>query len=226
MTEVVGVELEAILTMRAEYRREMDCQIVHDSWHARGFTNSYLLRVDGEIVGYGSVGGAPGEPKETVKEFFVRPDARRSALPLFRQLAKTSGAHRIEAQTNDLLLSLMLYDCAVDLASERILFADAAMTVYPPPDVELLRLADADRVFPHTVEPVGDWNGDIYMEVAASQQRHGLGSYLVQELKRICYEAGVIPAARCHQDNVGSRLTLQRAGLLPCARIVRARLAV
>ena len=62
MTEVVGVELEAILTMRAEYRREMDCQIVHDSWHARGFTNSYLLRVDGEIVGYGSVGGEPGEP--------------------------------------------------------------------------------------------------------------------------------------------------------------------
>ena len=161
-----------------------------------------------------------------MKEFFVRPDARRSALPLFRQLAKTSGAHRIEAQTNDLLLSLMLYDCAVDLASERILFADAAMTVYPPPDVELRRLADADRVFPHTVEPVGDWNGDIYMEVAASHQRHGLGSYLVQELKRICYEAGVIPAARCHQDNVGSRLTLQRAGLLPCARIVRARLAV
>jgi GNAT superfamily N-acetyltransferase len=247
MTEVAAVELEAILAMRAEYRREMDCQIVHDSWHARGFTNSYVLRVDGEIVGYGSVGGSPGDPKETVKEFFVRPDARRAALPLFRQLVKTSGARRIEAQTNDLLLSLMLYDCAVDLTSERILFADAALTIYPPPDAQLRRIADADRVFPHTVEPIGDWGlerggeivatggilhhynppyGDIYMEVAASHRRQGLGSYLVQELKRICYEAGVIPAARCHQDNVGSRLTLQRAGLFPCARIVRGRLAV
>src|SRR5882757_5109822 len=110
MTEVVGVELEAILAMRDEYRREMDCQIVHDSWHGRGLTNSYLLRVDGEVVGYGSVGGASPEAKDTVKEFFVRPDSRRAALPLFRQLAKTGVARRIEAQTNDLLLSLMLYD--------------------------------------------------------------------------------------------------------------------
>jgi GNAT superfamily N-acetyltransferase len=249
MTEVLAAELEAILAMRAEYRREMDCQIVHDSWHARGFTSSFLLRVDGETVGYGSVGGSPGEPKDTVKEFFVRPDARRAALPLFRQLVKTSGARRIEAQTNDLLLSLMLYDCAVDLTSERILFADAAMTVYPPPDVKLRHLDDGerDRVFSHTVEPIGEWGlerggeivatggilrhynppyGDLYMEVAASHRRQGLGSYLVQELKRICYEGGVIPAARCHQDNVGSRLTLQRAGMLPCARIVRGRLAV
>jgi GNAT superfamily N-acetyltransferase len=249
MTEAVGVELDAILAMRDEYRREMDCQIVHDSWHARGFTNSYLLRVDGETVGYGSVGGAPGDAKDKVKEFFVRPDSRRAALPLFRQLAKTSGARRIEAQTNDVLLTLMLYDCGVDLTSDVILFADAAMTVYPPPDVELRRIADADRdrIFPHTVEPVGDWGlerggqivatggilrhynppyGDIYMEIAASHRRQGLGSYLVQELKRICYETGAIPAARCQQDNIASRLSLQRAGLLPCARIVRGRLAI
>ena len=249
MTEVVGVELAAILAMRDEYRREMDCQIVHDSWHARGFTSSYLLRVDGEVVGYGSVGGSPGDPKDTLKEFFVRPHARRAALPLFRQLVKTSGARQVAAQTNDLLLSLMLYDCAVDLTSETILFADGATTVYPPPDVELRPIAGAegDHVFPHTVEPVGDWGlarggeivatggilrhynppyGDIYMEVAAPHRRQGLGSYLVQELKRICYESSAIPAARCNQKNVGSRLTLQRAGLLPCARIVRGRLAV
>jgi GNAT superfamily N-acetyltransferase len=249
MTEVFAAELEAILAMRAEYRREMDCQIVHDSWHARGFTSSYLLRVDGEVVGYGSVGGSPGDPRDTLKEFFVRPHARRAALPLFRQLVKTSGARQVAAQTNDLLLSLMLYDCAVDVTSETILFADGATTVYPPPDVELRRIAGAeqDGVFPHAVEPVGDWGlerggeivatggilrhynppyGDIYMEVAAPHRRQGLGSYLVQELKRICYEGGVIPAARCNQDNVGSRLTLQRAGLLPCARIVRGRLAL
>jgi GNAT superfamily N-acetyltransferase len=248
MIEVAGVELEAIVAMRDEYRREMDCQIVHDSWHGRGFTRSYRLRVDGETVGYGSVGGAPSEPTDIVKEFFVRAHARRAALPLFRQLAKTSGARRVEAQTNDLLLSLMLYDCAVDVSSDRILFADAALTVYAPPDVELRPIADAERgrVFAHTVEPVGDWGlerggevvatggirrhynppyGDIYMEVAASHRRQGLGSYLAQELKRICYESGFVPGARCGQDHIASRLTLQRAGLLPCARIVRGRLA-
>ena len=37
------VDVDAIVTLRAEYRREMACQIVHDSWHRRGFTQSYLL---------------------------------------------------------------------------------------------------------------------------------------------------------------------------------------
>jgi GNAT superfamily N-acetyltransferase len=67
--------------------------------------------------------------------------------------------------------------------------------------------------------------GDIYMEVSAPHRRKGLGSYLVQELKRICRDMGCVPAARCGQDNMASRLTLQRAGLLPCARIVRGRIA-
>ena len=70
--DVAPAPLDAILGMREEYRREMGCQIVHDSWHARGFTSSYLLRARGEIVGYGSVGGAPRDAKDTVKEFFVR----------------------------------------------------------------------------------------------------------------------------------------------------------
>ena len=49
--EVEAVPLEEIAGMREEYRREMACQIVHDSWHARGFTTSYLLRLDGEVAG-------------------------------------------------------------------------------------------------------------------------------------------------------------------------------
>lgn len=243
------VPLEAILGLREEYRREMDCQIVHDSWHARGFTDSYLCRIDDEIVGYGSVGGAPPEPKDTLKEFFVLSRFRCTALPLFRQLVAISGARAIEVQTNDVLLSLMLYDCAVDVTSETILFADAVTTALPAPGVALSSMTDADRanVFPHISEPVGDWAlacdrelaatggiffhynppyGDIYMEVAGPYQRRGFGSYLVQELKRICYDMGRVPAARCHQNNQASRLTLQRAGMFPCARILRGRIAV
>lgn len=248
-TQVIQTPLAAILTWREEYRREMGCQIVHDSYHARGFADSYLLRIDGRDVGYGSVAGNPRGPRETVKEFYVRPAFRGEALPLFRQLATVAGARWIEAQTNDLLLSLMLFDCATELASETILFADGGTTTHALSGAALRPVTDADlpAIFPHSREPIGDWGlevegtivatggllfhynppyGDIYMEVATPHQRRGYGTYLVQELKRICYENGNVPAARCHQDNVSSRRTLQRAGMLPCARIVRGRLAV
>jgi hypothetical protein len=39
-------------------------------------------------------------------------------------------------------------------------------------------------------------------------------------LKRICYEGGSVPCARCNPDNVASRKTLQKAGFVPCAHIL------
>ena len=247
--EVVHVPLEHIVNLHEEYRREMNCQIVHDSWHLRGFTRSYVLRMAGKTVGYGSVGGPPREAKDTLKEFFVLPGWREAALPLFRQLVAVSGARTVEAQTNDVLLTLMVFDCAVELVSETILFADAIVTHHlAPSGVTLREVSPADRttVFAHTTEPDGDWGlefghelvatggvlvhynppyGDIYMEVARPYQRRSFGTYLVQELKRLCREMGHIPAARWQSANHASRRTLQRAGLLPCARIVRGRLA-
>ena len=248
--EAVEAPLDAILEMRDEYRREMNCQIVHDSWHARGFTTTWLLHMDGRTVGYGSVGGAPRETKDTLKEFFVLPAFRGDARRLFRELVAASGARTVESQTNDPLLLLMTYDHAVAITSETILFADGFTTRFdlPAPRATLRRLSDADQehVFEHTVEPVGEWGveldgavvatgglafhynppyGDIYMEVAPAHRRKGVGSWLVQELKRVCHEMGHIPAARCNQANVGSRRTLERAGMVPCARILTGRLA-
>jgi GNAT superfamily N-acetyltransferase len=246
--DVSRVPLDAIAGLREEYRREMNCQIVHDCWHARGFTYSYLFRLADEVVGYGSVGGVPPAPKAIVKEFFVLPRHRAAALPLFRLLVAVSAAKTIETQTNDVLLSLMLHDCASDLASDTILFSDAVTTSHEAPGVTLRPLTGADRasVFRHTVEPIGDWGlesdhevvatggvffhynppyGDVYMEVAEPFRRRGFGTYLVQELKRICRETGHLPAARCGTDNLASRSTLQRAGMFPCGRIVRGRIA-
>jgi len=246
--EVTQVPVDAILSLREEYRREMNCQIVHDSYHARGFTDSYLLRRQRQVVGYGSVAGDPLGPREIIKEFYVLPSHRGSALLLFRSLIASSRARWIEAQTNDLLLTLLLFDCATELASDRILFANAYTTHLAPPGVVLRPVTNADRagIFAHTREPVGQWGlelgreivatggllfhynppyGDIYMEVAAPYQRQGYGSHLVQELKRLCLEMERIPAARCDHGDLASRLTLQRAGMLPCARIVRGRIA-
>ena len=35
--------------------------------------------------------------------------------------------------------------------------------------------------------------GDIYMETAEPYRRRGLGSFIVQELKRVCYEGDMAP---------------------------------
>ena len=68
--------------------------------------------------------------------------------------------------------------------------------------------------------------GDLFMEVDESYRRRGFGSYVLQELKRICYEMGKTPASRCNVSNVASRNTLQKAGLLPCARLLQGEVAV
>ena len=62
--------------------------------------------------------------------------------------------------------------------------------------------------------------GDIYMEVAEPFRKRGLGCYLVQELKRVCYEQGSVPAARCSLTNIASRKTLQKAGFVPCGHLL------
>ena len=51
----------------------------------------------------------------------------------------------IRAQTNDRLLMLMLYDCATDITSDTILFADAVTTHLPCPGGGTLRkITDAE----------------------------------------------------------------------------------
>ena len=62
--------------------------------------------------------------------------------------------------------------------------------------------------------------GDVFMNVAEPARRQGFGSCLVQEVKRVCYEAGKKPAARCNPTNAASRRTLEKAGFLPCGRLL------
>ncbi|MGH7970360.1 MAG: GNAT family N-acetyltransferase, partial [Limisphaerales bacterium] len=62
--------------------------------------------------------------------------------------------------------------------------------------------------------------GDIYMEINEGFRKRGLGSFLVQELKRECYAVGAVPCARCNPSNLASRRTLLRAGFVPCAHIL------
>jgi GNAT superfamily N-acetyltransferase len=104
-----------------------------------------------------------------------------------------------------------------------------------PPGTALFRpWRDGDKAFDHTSEPTGDFVlavneeivatggfllhynapfADLYMEVKPEHRQKGLGSYLIQELKRECYAAGRVPAARCNNVNTASRATLLKGGM-------------
>jgi len=225
------------------YRLEMNCQIIHDSVHTRpGCTQEYLLFTSGRPVGYGSVAvGGPWKGKPTVYEFYVLPHHRSHAFELFRTLLTASGAVMINVQTNDPLITVMLHTFAHDVTNEAILFHDNLTTVLSPSGATFRGATPADASdvpmdqlkwhgvveFECQVAATGGilfhYNrpyGDIYMDVVESFRRRGLGSFLVQELKRVCYEGGSIPAARCSSGNVASRRTLHKAGFVACGNIL------
>jgi len=208
----------------------MNCQIVHDSLHPReGWTEPYLLEIAGTKAGYGSIViGGPWKGTRTIFEFFVLPEYQFRVFDLFDCFIASSGATAILAQTNDPLLTVMLHARAHNLVGENILFEDKVTTsltvsgaVFNPVrredsewgiELDGAVVANGGIMF-HYNRPYGD----IYMRVEEPFRRRGFGSYLVQELKKICYQMGSVPAARCNLDNLASRKTLQKAGFVPCA---------
>jgi GNAT superfamily N-acetyltransferase len=240
-----------IESLRAQYRQEMDCQIVHDSIHARpGWTREFALDMEGRLVGYGSLAiDGPWREAPTLYEFHVHRPHRMHAFELFEKLLAITGATRIETQSNDRALTVMLQTYGRNVRAEAILFEDLCQTQLLPPgaefratvdtDVECLRAADLDDGAPWVATVDGviagaggvlyHYNppyGDIYMKVAEPFQRRGLGAYLVQQLKGVCRAGGKIPAARCNVANLASRRTLQNAGFVPCGNIIIGELAV
>jgi GNAT superfamily N-acetyltransferase len=227
------VSVEDISPWRDMYRTEMNCQIVHDNMHVRkGWTQPYLFEIGGAAAGYGSILiGGPWKGTRTVFEFYLTPQDRSRAFDAFDALLTTSEATAITVQTNDALLTVMLHTLAKNIVSESIVFEDKLTTTHTLDDAILRRRGEPDHdwcleidgelaatggILYHYNRPYGD----IYMEVAEPWRQRGLGSYLVQELKRACYEMGSIPCARCNPKNIASRKTLQKAGFVPCAHIL------
>ncbi len=236
-TTALQAELKDIQPLRELFLQETNFQIRYDACHERGWTDPYLLKVDDFTVGYGSIKGRKIKSRDTVFEYFVVRPFRKMASELFRQLLSVSGARYIECQSNDLLLASMLYEFATSVSADTVLFEDHAITQHAVPGAVVRPRGSDDQIFEHRYEPAGDrvvelsgeviatggfllhYNrpfADLYMEVREDCQRRGVGSFLLQELKKECYLAGRVPAARCDLRNAASRSTLIKAGLRVC----------
>ena len=238
-------ELHEIELLRENYRAEMNCQIIHDSIHARpGWTREFALYDDGALIGYGSVAVAgPWRDAAALYEFFIDAQHRMRTFEAFTTLLPTFGAKIIETQSNDPFLTVMLHVFAHNLRAESILFKDDFQTSFQlhgtcfraaeksdAPELQRLELdedagwvvaingeiAGAGGVLYHYNRPYGD----VYMKIAERFRRIGLGTYLVQELKAVCRAGGSVPAARCNVNNIPSRRTLQKAGFVPCGALI------
>ena len=208
----------AVLPLRARYRQEMNCQIVHDSIHRReGWTVTYMLNVDGVTAGFGSLATAgPWEDKPSIFEFYVLPEHRAQSFELFEALLTASNARFMEIQSSDVLLAVMLHTYARDIWSEKIVFRDAITTALPANGTTVQQVTSDQEMWDAIAQRQGGAefqlvldgatvaNGglmfhynvpytDIYMETVEPFRRHGYGSYLVQELKRFAYALGSIP---------------------------------
>ncbi len=231
---VTKVELSAILPLRTLFLEEANRQVRYNACHERGWTDSYQLRIDGNPIGYVSIKGREIPDRDTVFEFFVLPQFRSQAADLFRQFLAAARLKFIECQSNDRLLTDVLFEFARNISADVVLFEEHSLTNLGVPGVHVRRRQDSDAIFPHSVEPVGEYvaelNGeivatggfmlhynhpfsDLYMEVREDCRRRGIGSFLLQEVKRECYLAGRVPAARTSIGNLASRACLSRAGL-------------
>lgn len=236
--KVCKTELENILPLRAQFLEENNFQVRYDACHARNWSDAYLIAENGAPVGYGTVKGREDLYKrDAVFEFYLTPSARKLASEAFVRLLRETNVPLIECQTNDLLLTSMLYEFAHKIYADYILFEDREETAYRRPELTFRPRLETDKISgldpANAGQYVLDRGGeivatggfllhynfpfaDLYMEVKKECRRMGYGSYIVQELKKACQEAGRVPAARCRIDNRASKATLLKAGLKVC----------
>ena len=227
-------ELSDIQVFRTLFLQEANTQIRYNACHERGWSDSYLLSVEGSFAGYGSVKGQEIPDRDTIFEFYVSPPHRKWASQLFQKLIAASGVKLIECQSNEPLLQSMIFEFSKNIHSPVILFSDYTITNLIVPGLVFRKKREGDMLFKHHHEPEGSYVivskeevvatggfllhynvpfADLFMEVREDFRKGGVGSYLIQELKRECYLAGRVPAARCNIENHASRATLLKAGL-------------
>lgn len=226
--------LDEISNFRALFLEENNFQFVCNKCHDYGWSDDYLFTINGEKAGYGCVWGTNRrEDRDAIFEFYLLPAYRSLAELVFPKFHELSGTIYVECQTNDLLLTSMLYEFCCDINTEAILFEEYHETNMHIPGTIFRKKKAGDTVSEDTGEYLLFYNGevvadgglmlnynlpyaDIYMRVYEDKRRNGFGSLIVQELKKEAYRIGRVPAARCNINNFISKATLEKAGLRVC----------
>lgn len=220
--------------LRALFLSEGSFQFICNKCHMYGWADPYLFTVDGTAIGYGAVWGPEKRAdRDTIFEFYLVPPYRGIARDVFDAFRRISNARLVESQTNDPLLTAMLYEAAHNIRAEAVLFEDGYPARLVMPGVLFRKRAATDDMgdddSTHVLEREGmvvasgglmlNYNmpyADIYMQVREPFRRQGIGALIVQELKKEAYSINRVPAARCNIENRASRATLLKAGFKIC----------
>ncbi|MGZ3821346.1 MAG: GNAT family N-acetyltransferase [Mucilaginibacter sp.] len=240
--KVSNVELASVREFRPLFLQESNFQFIYNKCHENNWADTWLFTINGEKAGYGSVWGAERrEDRDAIFEFYLTEPFRRWANLVFEQFIAASGTTIIECQSNDRLLSSMLYEYASDINAEAILFEDDHQSDLAIPDVVFGREEsaattgnDAGGYFLKLNGEVVATGGfmlnynwpyaDIYMEVKEPFRQQGLGSLIIHELKEDIYLMDRVPSARCNVNNHASKATLLKAGFRVCGAILKGRI--
>jgi RimJ/RimL family protein N-acetyltransferase len=232
--KVTKCSLPIIQPLRVLFLHESNFQFVCNKCHDFGWADTYFFTADGVEIGYGSVWGTDRrEDRDTIFEFYLLPAYRKSAHLVFPLFHAACGATLIECQTNDPLLASLLYTFTINIQAEAVLFDEHYITTLAVPGVTFRKREEGDEMGDDDSTYVLERNGeivasggfvwsynmpyiDIYMQVKEPYRQQGLGSLIVQELKKEAYLLKRVPSARCNISNHRSKATLLKAGFKVC----------
>lgn len=231
---ITKVPLSDISHFRKQFLHDNNFQFIYNKCHDYGWADTYLITVDDLQIGYGAVWGSDErQARDSIFEYYVIPPYHPLGAKIFPLLIAATNAVYIESQSNDLLLTGMLYEFAQNIYSEAILFEDQQKTDWKVEGAIFRKMKESDPMDHDNSDYVLEQNGvivgsgglmfnynfpyaDLYMQVHEDYRGKGLGVFLVQELKNEAYRVGRVPAARCNINNKISRATLHKAGLTIC----------
>ena len=237
--QIVKTSHEKVEFFRDLFLTENTFQFIYNKCHAAGWADVYLFTVNNKQAGYGSVWGKDRrEDRDTIFEFFLTEPFRKYAGQVFAKFIKVSVAGFVECQTNDTVLTQMLFEYTGNINAEAILFEDSFETTFHSPGTRFIKNKMPDGDTEYTLELDGEliaaggyvWNYnfpyiDMYYEVKEEYRRKGFGLLITQELKKEAYLLGRVPAARCNVKNLASRYTLIKAGMRVCGYILVGKIA-
>ena len=123
--QVIKSTMVDIQSFRTLFLEESNIQFVYNKCHLYGWSDEWLFLLDDTAIGYGSVWGTDNrKDRDTIFEFYILEAYRKYDMECFSGLLEQSGAIWIECQTNDKLLSSMLFQCSKHIIPDCILFED------------------------------------------------------------------------------------------------------